>query len=192
MNTSHDYRNDLAKLQESLHPPPASKKKAVEGDSIEHMLGERLGASLPDDYMAFSAAYGEVRFGVPGNSEVLRVFSPDHRLYFKAVMGLIEVYIELKMTEGPKYIPYPLHPERPGLLPWGQGSNRRAYFWYTEGKPDEWKVVYLTPEDKLVKTELPFLSFLIAVFDGKLDLGGNLDRKWFAANKASVACNRVK
>ena len=192
MSKTQNHSKQLAAFQELISPPAPSKSRPADRSSVAHSLVEHLGTTLPPDYMDFAAIYGEVRFGTHDHYQLIRVFSPWSKRYYKALSGLISVYTELRQSEGTKYIPFPLHPDRPGLLPWGLGDNRRAYFWYTEGGPELWKVVYLTPEDKFVRTDKSFLPFMIELFNGQFDLGGDTSRKWWIANKANLVCNRVK
>ena len=41
----------------------------------------------------------------------------------------------------PHRVPYPIYPDQPGLLPWGNDENGNDYYWLTEGAPDTWRVL---------------------------------------------------
>jgi hypothetical protein len=38
-------------------------------------------------------------------------------------------------------VPYPIYPDQPGLLPWGNDENGNDYYWFTEGAPNTWRVL---------------------------------------------------
>ena len=56
-----------------------------------------------------------------------------------------------------------LHPESPGLFPWGRDTNGNGFFWLTEGVPDEWPVVQVghNEEDKPHRADVGITAFLV-------------------------------
>jgi hypothetical protein len=56
-----------------------------------------------------------------------------------------------------------LHPERPGLLPWGSDSHGHIYCWWTCGEPDCWHDVQVAheEEDKPYHVDASISSFLV-------------------------------
>ena len=126
----------IARLKR-LVPPPA---QPVGVGSLDEwwLVEQRLGVALPTDYRDFIFAYGTGLF-----ARFFRVYSP-----FAA--GSMSLYSSVQDTcewrrntkrEFPDRVPYPIYPESPGILPWGNDENGHDYYWFMEGGPDDWIVL---------------------------------------------------
>jgi hypothetical protein len=68
-------------------------------------------------------------------------------------------------------VPFPIYPERTGLLPWGTYGDVDVIGWRTGALPDSWYVVYLDQIDGFFEVrEMGFLTFLIAAIKGEAPL----------------------
>ena len=103
------------------------------------IVERKLGTELPTDYQEFVFAYGSGLF-----AQFYRVYNPFAASEFTALIPSIErvcaAVREIK-RDWPQQVPYRIHPDRPGLLPWGNDENGNDYYWLTEGSPDAWLVL---------------------------------------------------
>ncbi|QFG22031.1 SMI1/KNR4 family protein [Actinomadura sp. WMMB 499] len=104
-------------------------------------LERRFGSRLPADYVELCNRYPTLRV-----DNFLGIFHPtadaddgDLVSWVDDILGGAEELVD----EFPalELVPYPLHPERGGLLPWGVTDNSDHLFWRTGGDPDAWTVV---------------------------------------------------
>lgn len=121
-----------------LVPPPT---KINTGTLKTWQKVERsLGLKLPRDYREFIFSYGGGLF-----ADFYLVFDPFSTDQYLNLASRIQMNCqklrELCESNGPDYIPYPIYPEKGGLLPWGNDENGNEYYWLTEGPPTKWKVV---------------------------------------------------
>jgi hypothetical protein len=66
-------------------------------------------------------------------------------------------------------VPYPVFPEKGGILPWGRDENGNDYSWLTEGLPDLWKVVQNNVRGKgYALHECSMTGFLVGVLEGRI------------------------
>jgi hypothetical protein len=123
-----------------LAPPPDRPLGAGE-PHVWSDVEDRLGLRLPADYRELIAAYGSGTF-----DEFLLVLSP-----FAAKPGLrLEDYGATMLTtlrdfraSASEDLPYPLHPDPGGLLPWGYTANGDWGYWIADppSEPDRWRIV---------------------------------------------------
>lgn len=168
----------LNKLRQ-LVPPP--KKPYENGpEDVRAKVEKQLKTGLPDDLFKFCATYGSGEFRLPQHSNVVRVHNPFSGGYISQLKQDHEMYRDLRRDEGKDFFPYKVYPAKSGLLLWGSGENQRAFFWLTDGEPNSWPVVLMTPEDKFVRLETTMTQFLVDLFEGQLDgFGGTWDAAWF-------------
>jgi len=96
-----------------------------------------VGATYPADFRALIAAYGSGAF-FRGH---LTVYNP---LTVGGLAGIKQAERFCRQhREGLYPLPLAVHPDTPGLLPWGGDENGNTYCWLTKGKPDKWPVVFL-------------------------------------------------
>jgi hypothetical protein len=120
-------------LLATVAPPPESPL-GVGPLELWDKLQVRLGLSLPTDWLAFGQVYG-----CGGFEGGLTVCNPLH----PAAHEWIDY--QLGFDFGSDF-PFPMYPEVPGFLPWGEDDNGNHYGWLTEGPPDQWPVVFVGHE----------------------------------------------
>jgi hypothetical protein len=106
----------ISDLTAVLPIPPAPVNTDDSGRIAK--IEQRLGLALPKDAYDFARTYGS------GSFFDMIVFNPlSTRTYLERVTGLCDIFRELKESErgrlspNEEYIPYDIHPVRPGLLP---------------------------------------------------------------------------
>jgi hypothetical protein len=96
-----------------------------------------VGAEYPADFRDLITLYGTGTF-FQGH---LKVYNP---LTVGGLACIKEDEDTCRSNQEDVYsCPLPIHPDAPGLLPWGRDENGDGYFWLTEGKPEKWPVVVL-------------------------------------------------
>jgi len=122
----------------ALVPPPAQPSEVGSPERWQQ-TEQQLGTPLPSDYRDFVFTYGSGLF-----ARFYRVYNPFAASEYTALVPSVErtlFAIREKKAKWPEEVPYRLHPERPGLLPWGNDENGSEYYWLTEGPPHSWFVV---------------------------------------------------
>ena len=126
----------LERLVRIVRPPRAPV--AAEGDwaAVERQLGLRL----PGDYKALVATYGSGMFD--DFLEFLTPFSRPGETLLDFGAGTMLNTMRDNRASGID-LPYPLHPEPGGLLPWGDTANGDWCFWQSDpaDQPDSWRIV---------------------------------------------------
>jgi hypothetical protein len=126
----------IAHLKRLVRPPALPTDVGSLADW--RLCEQRLGVILPSDYRDFIFTYGTGLF-----ARFFRVYSPFAN-------GAMSLYSSVQDTckwrretkrDFPDRVPYPIYPERPGILPWGNDENGHDYYWLTRGKPDDWIVL---------------------------------------------------
>jgi hypothetical protein len=145
---------------------PAPKEPVRAGPG-EHWptLRQTLGIALPDDYRDFGLRYGSGCFDDPGRLLVYvwNPFSPD---YVQTVQRCCDE-LRSDRLDLPKErnIPYGVFPHQPGWLPWGNDIDGGLLCWLTEGEPDAWPIILLSPErTSFQQLHLPLTTFLARAF----------------------------
>ena len=98
-----------------------------------------LGTPLPSDYREFVFNYGSGLF-----AQFYRVYNPFAKSEYTALLPSVRRVCdaEREIKRGwPDQVPYKIHPEKAGLLPWGNDENGNDYYWLTDGPPDSWLVL---------------------------------------------------
>jgi hypothetical protein len=99
----------------------------------------QLGVVLPSDYRDFVFAYGSGLF-----AQFYRVYNPFAASEFTALLPSVRRVCAAEREtkrDWPDRVPYPIYPEQPGLLPWGNDENGNDYYWMTSGEPNTWPVL---------------------------------------------------
>jgi hypothetical protein len=120
-----------------ISPPrtPAEVKSTEDWKVVE----AGLGLTLPSDYREFVFTYGSGLF-----AQFYRVYNPfSASKYISLPQSITRVCDGLRefKREFPSQVPYPIHPESTGILPWGNDENGNDYYWLTRGGPDDWRVI---------------------------------------------------
>jgi hypothetical protein len=149
----------------------------------------KLKTPLPPDYWEFASHYGSGAFNDPGRL-VINVFNPFATDYLSSMKerlsGLrdyfkeVEFFFDDEEREG-----FPLHPKVPGLLPWGSDDNGNQLFWYTDGSPDEWPVVFYAHDgDSLLERfDLSMTSFLAKAFSRTITITDAWKKPFFTGKR---------
>ena len=118
-----------------LMPPPTAPRNPGDADDWPQ-IELRLGRRLPSDYKAFVATYGCGRIG-----EFLNVMNPfsDNPHVRDLPEAMLKIYRDIRKFE---HIPFSLHPEPGGLIPWGDTDNGDVLFWVADppDDPDRWSI----------------------------------------------------
>jgi hypothetical protein len=122
----------------ALVPVPARPSEVGTLDQWRSIERE-LGTPLPSDYREFVFNYGSGLF-----AQFYRVYNPFAKSEYTALLTSVKrisnAVREIK-RDWPDQVPYKIHPEKPGLLPWGNDENGNDYYWLTDGPPDSWLVL---------------------------------------------------
>ncbi len=151
----------IQELAKVVEPPakPLDVPKRPDWEGVENQLA----LALPPDYRAFLMAFGSGSFG--GFLFVLNPFSKFQGIEFSYGVGLLcNALRELKKFNGVKEVPFGIHPERPGLLPWGGDTNGNGLYWLTEGQPSAWPCIAGAARPTLwERFDMPMTPFLAGV-----------------------------
>lgn len=103
-------------------------------------MEEQLGLRLPADYNAFLQTYGAGEI-----NGLIDVASPTFGQRTVRLTGFIDHSLSIARAQRDSGMssPYPIFPEKGGLLPWGSTGNGDQFFWRTDppDEPDRWSVV---------------------------------------------------
>ncbi|WP_086781415.1 SMI1/KNR4 family protein [Crossiella equi] len=118
------------------------------GDSFQdwHSVEAELNTRLPADYKSLMEAVPSGTYlgiiGLDNPIESEPAWDGFHADFFD-VLDRAKGWREHK----PEIVPYALHPEPNGLIPWGRTEENGTFFWLFSGDdPDSWKVVYATAD----------------------------------------------
>jgi hypothetical protein len=127
----------FAKLCEAVQPPA----NPVEAGSPEAFAAveARLGIALPDDYENLIGAYGTGCW--KGFLWVLNPFASNRYLnLLEQTQRQLDAERAIR-ADRPSQVPFAIHPEVGGLLPWAMTDNGDRLYWVTQGHADEWAMV---------------------------------------------------
>ena len=119
-------------------PPPINAVDA--GNPMSFAAVEAsLGLILPADYKNLVGAYGTGSW--KGFLWVLNPFALNRFLNL-LVQTESQLDAERVTRAGcPDQIPFPIHPEPGGLLPWAMTDNGDRLYWLTKGHADHWPTI---------------------------------------------------
>jgi hypothetical protein len=111
----------------------------VENDGAWQKIEDELGISFPDDYKQFIDIFGTAYIG--NFIYVLNPFAENRNFNFSEQhIMILEAFREIGSFFGGEKFPYPLYPDKGGLLPWGFSINGDHLFWFAQGEPQEWTI----------------------------------------------------
>lgn len=149
----------LAHLLEVLPPPTTPIESGRNRDWTE--TEGRIGIALPDDYKQYINTYGSGQIG-----GFLLPFNPFSGNEYVNLVDQIRVRLDalrvIRDKYGPKECPYPLFPEKGGLLPWGATDNGDVLFWLTKGEPRHWAVIINESRSPLFERHAESMTDLLA------------------------------
>ncbi len=153
-----DFVEELAQMVD-LAPEP---KISIDWGRVENKLGRRL----PSDYKAFAERFGPGHFDEYIWVAVPRGFGP--RLDF---FGQLEESVNIlrSLAADGISIPYPLYPEKRGLIPWGSTIDGEVLYWrIDQDHPDRWSVVlHLHQTDDWFEFQGSVTYFLYSILTGQ-------------------------
>jgi hypothetical protein len=126
----------LDELVRILVPPESPIDTGSAGDW--RRIQQEIGTAIPNDYCSFIERYGSG--GIDG---WLYFFNPFAASKYTNLQRQISARLgalrEIR-REFPRYVPFPVYPEKGGVLPWGCTGNGDTLYWVTTGKPSDWSV----------------------------------------------------
>lgn len=125
---------------------PSPRSCAAPSPGAWLTLQQTLNVALPSDFRDYSLSYGSGYFDDPRRLMVFvwNPFSPEYLLTLEQVCDELRA-ARLHLNREPN-IPYGVFPHQPGWLPWGCDIDGSLMCWLTEGEPDDWPIILLTPE----------------------------------------------
>lgn len=164
--------SDLDRVKSVLGPPADASGRPVEvtpGDwSAIH---DHLGLRLPESFTDFIDCYGS---GVLG----LIVFSQPSVPPGSPLEGRGDLLSRIKSGEAylrqlrqRAAIPYPIHPEPGGLIPWGTSDDEYLFFFLATAaqEPQRWPIVWHDVAlNEWHEFPGPFDGFLLSLVTGRL------------------------
>ena len=124
----------IQELQKLLPPPKHPKNNSGDWAAAEANLGLRL----PEDFRQFTSLYGMVKI-----CNYLCVYNPFAFASHFASHRDLMIALNASYGESPhglERVPFPLYPEKGGLLPVIGTDNSDIISWITEGEPETWNL----------------------------------------------------
>jgi hypothetical protein len=129
----------------------------------------------PDDHRAFVAAYGSGEFVYGDRGCVIEVFNPGDPWHRASVAHSHDSLRDYRASEGDEYLPYPVHPESPGVMICGWNDSRDYYFWHTvRDDPNRWPTIFYGDLQDVREYQVPLVVFIQKLLFGEIsrrDLG---------------------
>lgn len=130
----------ISQLTKVMQPPINPTENIGDWQAVE----EQVGTALPAEYKTFIETYGT---GIIGR--FIYIWNPFAQEAFVNLTSrnanetnLLNTYIsEWDDIERNRLFPFPVFPEKFGVLSFGSTRNGDTLFWRTHGKPDEWSIV---------------------------------------------------
>ncbi len=158
-----DYLRKLRKLM----PPPADP---VESSGDWKQAEKDLGTRLPADYKQFVEEYG--RGCLFDYIHIFTTFPTDPRGGLKNEVKRIFGGYKIVTEEYPEAMPYPLFPEKGGLLPFAQSEVGNELCWVTNGTPNRWLVMFVSiGSERYEQYDCSFVEFLCGIISRELRCG---------------------
>jgi hypothetical protein len=151
----------------SLVPPPAQPLEAGPTERWDEIQA-KLGTALPADFRDFGLAYGTGKFIEQG----ITVFNPFAAVFSQQMEETLAIWRSLKKAEGRREVPYPVFPQKRGLLSWGVDEGGNGLFWLMEGgTAEEWPILVRGHEaTKWDRFEMQLTTFLSKLLSSQISL----------------------
>ena len=117
--------------------PPPEKPNENQGDW--KAAENELGTALPADYKDFINTYGSGK--ILDFLIVLNPFSTRKNINLISRMLMQSAVFKELEDEYDIKCPFPVYPERGGILPCALTDNGDVIFWITNGNPNEWNII---------------------------------------------------
>jgi hypothetical protein len=167
-----------------IAPPPEWRVDAGSPEQWEE-VERALGTVLPGDYKVIINTYGTGEF-----NDLFAMFNPfsssegmnllwqagipdclveDEELGRVYPLGSDLENYQLSRIDYPELCPFPPYPEPGGLLPLGGDTNGGSAYWLTEGRPDDWPLIFFPHGLRPIERHpMPLLEFLALWLSGQL------------------------
>lgn len=147
-----------------LIAPPTDPKFAEppsEGKGDERAVG----IQLPTELISYASTYGSGVF-VGKRTTRIQIFNPFSPHYITMVDFATNRLRAAREHGGESAIPFPIFPEKNGLLPIGSDDCGTQLCWHTQGLPDEWPILVQWERgmDGYEEVSIPFSDFLVKLF----------------------------
>jgi hypothetical protein len=169
----YDNEASLSRLIGAI-PPPQHPLETTGHVSLLHFTdGQQV--VFPPDYLRLIDAYGsgdftsDERYGEGTIGDILHLRNACAPGYQTCLMQESSFLREYKESEGDRYVPYAVYPDKPGILPWGGADFRLSYFWLTEGKPEQWPVLLMHDLEIWTRFDMPMTVFLEQLLFGEIN-----------------------
>jgi len=127
-----------------------------------------VGTLLPEDFVAFIDKYGSGE--ICEWMTVHNPFSPARLDAFVPCMLAALGSFRVLKEKYPDSIPYPLHFEPNGLIPWGTSIDGDEFCWLAQGElPSKWQVVVICRHAEPEEHRMGMAAFLEGVLTGSLE-----------------------
>lgn len=175
------------RLRGEVAPPEIPFAAQGDWDDVEATLG----LVLPSDYMTLVSTYGSGMFCGFVSALSPFVCNPKWSLigYVHSTLVAYKSYVDSKVLSS---IPYPLYPEKGGLVPFGTTENSNCLNWLAQGSQDEWELVVWEPDllqffNTGYKSLTEFLADLVQQKCGLIP--DDPPRDWFNPPRSFTAIN---
>lgn len=136
-----------------LIPPPA---RPIDNEGDWRVAEREFGTALPTDFKNMVSHYGTGEFKLKS----LRVANPLTEAGRSEIRNLLST---LRQLRDAMELALVIHPETPGLLPWGMDHNGNMFCWWTKGAPEKWSIAQVGHDEEetphVVKVDIT--SFLV-------------------------------
>lgn len=137
----------------------------VDWESVERSLG----VPVPNDFKALVAKFPRGVFRKYASVSIPEC--SDGQWNFIGDLELALEDLRAWRDDEPDRFPYPLYPEKRGLIPWGGSTQGEIFFWAPDAEdPAHWDTVAYEPEEiRWERFHLSATEFLNAVIAGTLE-----------------------
>ena len=161
----------IDKLIKAIPPPahPVNQHRKGQRKQVETELGSRL----PDDYWEFGCRYGSGYFA-EGSTIIFNPTASDYLTRVRQSLDTLRAFRDLGYWKTPKkhvQPGYPVFPDSPGLLPWGEDENEGVFSWLRDenSPPEDWQVVLARGMGDLMEdVNMNFSTFLAKAMTNQL------------------------
>lgn len=157
-----DWQTSLQMLVNEI--PPPVQPRYTDGPLLDPSLPE-----MPDDHTALIRTYGSGEFVYGDIGCVVEIFNPRDPWHMRFFRESYEILRDYRRTVGDKCMPFPIFPERPGVLICGNNDSRDYWFWYVNSTdPNKWPTVFYGDLQDSYQFEMPMVVFMQKLFFGEI------------------------
>lgn len=158
----NNWQESLNKLVDAI--PPPDNPRFTEGPPLESSFPK-----LPDDHAALIQTYGSGEFKDSEIGCVIRAYNPFDPRQFKWLPDKFDIYRRYRMSEGDRYMPWPIYPEIPGVFICGWNDSRDVWFWHMNNDdPNCWSTVFYGNMRDSFEYQMPMVVFMQKLLFGEI------------------------